>query len=278
MKRLENIREACAGAGLLPCLETAVRAALEAGALIRERYERPHDIRLKGEIDLVTEADLASEERILALLHDRFPDHAVLSEEGAAGPAIMPEEPIWIVDPLDGTTNFAHGFPWVAVSIAFAVGGLGQLGVVYNPLFDELFCAVRGAGTWLNGRRVQVSSAPGLGSALLATGFPYNIEQHQERVVGSLRALLLKSRGVRRAGAAALDLAYVACGRLDGFWELELKPWDTAAGQVLVEEAGGRLSDLRGRPFSPFFPECLASNQVLHGELVESLKPFAGST
>ncbi|OQX05128.1 MAG: hypothetical protein BWK76_27885 [Desulfobulbaceae bacterium A2] len=250
-------------------LTAAVEAALAAGAILRERYEKPHQVTMKGEIDLVTEADLASEAIILEILARRAPGIAVLAEESGRHPGSG--ERCWIIDPLDGTTNFAHGFPVFAVSIGLLFGKDPSVGVVYCPMQDELFCATRGGGTWCNGRRLSVTATTRLIEALVATGFPYEIRRHLDQVLDWARVLLPLVRDIRRAGAAAVDLAWVSCGRLDAFYEVALKPWDAAAGWLLVEEAGGRVSALDGRPFDPFVPELLASNGRLHGSLLELL-------
>jgi len=256
-------------------VETAARAALAGGAVLRELYGKPHRVTHKGAIDLVTEADVASEEKILAILGELGNDAALLAEESCPGYAEKPVGPVWIIDPLDGTTNFAHGFPVFAVSIAYADGGETRAGVVYAPMQDELFCACLGRGAWLNGRPVRVSGVVGLRDALLATGFPYAIDEELDGVLAALRRLLPRCQGVRRPGAAAVDLAFLACGRVDGFWEVNLKPWDTAAGLLLVTEAGGMVSTLNGGPCSPFLPELLASNGRIHREMQEQLRDFS---
>lgn len=266
---MRRIEECAAGADpeFVPVIGAAAKAALAAGVIIRERYGRSHRIAHKGAIDLVTETDLAAEEKIIEILREARPDAAILAEESSSGYQQSPAGPVWVIDPLDGTTNFAHSFPWFGTSIAFMRDGRSEAGVIYCPMLDELFCACRGAGAWLNGERFRVSGAAALSHSLLATGFPYDVQQHPEPVIAALRAVLMRSQGVRRAGAAALDLACVACGRLDGFWEVKLKPWDSAAGMLLVEEAGGRVTDFRGRPYSPFIPEILATNGLIHSEL-----------
>ncbi|HSH13279.1 MAG TPA: inositol monophosphatase family protein [Desulfurivibrionaceae bacterium] len=259
--------------GAEPALAAIVRgaavAALEAGAVIRSLYDQPHQIRFKGEIDLVTEADLASEKVILAALGRDFPGMPVLAEESSPDCRQIPDGPLWVIDPLDGTTNFAHGFPCFAVSIAYSVNRVSLGGVIYCPMQDELFLAWRGGGAWLNGRRLAVSRRERLLEALVGTGFPYAIRENLEEVLAKLRLVLPRVRDLRRAGAAAVDLAYVACGRLDAFWERELKPWDTAAGYLLVEEAGGRVSDFAGGEWDPYRSEILAGNPILHGKLVD---------
>ncbi len=256
-------------------VRVATRAALAAGAVLRELYAQPHQVRHKGAIDLVTEADVAAEKRVLEELRDFGGEIAVLAEESQASYERLPSGPVWIIDPLDGTTNFAHGFPIFAVSIAYAEGLASRAGVVYLPMQDELFCACQGGGAWLNGRRLRVSGVEALGKSLLATGFPYAIESEVDGVIAALRRFLLRTQGVRRAGAAAVDLAYLAAGRTDGFWEINLKPWDTAAGILLVSEAGGAVSTLAGGEYSPYLPELLASNGRIHAEMVEQLRDFS---
>ena len=256
-------------------LRAATGAALKAGTVLLDCYDQPHQIRHKGTIDLVTEADLASEELILAVLQDNFPGIKILSEESFASYDKTPSEPVWIIDPLDGTTNFAHNLPWFAVSIALYEMGESRMGVIYNPIQDELFCTTRSGGAWLNDRRIKVSEIFALQNALVATGFPYDVQERPDPILAMLKAVLAHAQGIRRPGAATLDLAYLACGRFDAFWEVGLKPWDTAAGCLLVEEAGGILSDFRGSPFSPFIPELLASNVFLHKELTSLLHGFS---
>jgi myo-inositol-1(or 4)-monophosphatase len=223
---------------------------------------------MKGEIDLVTEADLASEKAIIATLGREFPAVSMLAEESIPDYQYIPVGPLWVIDPLDGTTNFAHGFPCFAVSVAYSLDRVSLAGVIYCPMQDELFLAWRGGGAWLNGRRLAVSGRRKLVESLVGTGFPYAIRENLEGVLSRLGKVLPMVRDLRRAGAAAVDLAYVACGRLDAFWEPGLKPWDTAAGCLLVEEAGGRVSDFRGGAWDPYCPEILASNTLLHPELV----------
>ena len=278
MKRLKNCLQHCGSSPLAPILQSAGRAALKAGSLLASLYSRPHEIRFKGEIDLVTEADPAAEKIIMDILGEEHPEVNILAEESRSTYDAIPEEAMWIIDPLDGTTNFAHGFPWFAVSIAYTEKGRSLAGVIYAPMLDELFCACRGHGAWLNGGKIKTSTIDELGRSLLATGFPYDVRQKPEQVMAALEKVLTRSQGVRRAGAAALDLAYVACGRLEGFWEIQLKPWDTAAGILLVEEAGGRVTDFQGESYSPFIPEIVSSNGHVHGELVGLLKEFGKST
>lgn len=273
--QIEQCLQSCPAPDLQDILLVAAEAALAAGAVLQDLHDRPHQIRHKGTIDLVTEADLASETVILELLQERAPGVKILSEESHGASIMEADEPAWIIDPLDGTTNFAHNFPWFAVSIALYERGRSQAGVIYSPMQKELFCGVRGAGAWLNDKRIKVSGISVLQEALLATGFPYDIAERPDPILAVLREVIIRSQGVRRPGAAALDLAYLACGRLDGFWEVGLKPWDTAAGSLLLEEAGGKLSDFRGNSFSPFTPELVASNSLLHEELTALLARFS---
>jgi len=265
----------CSNPDVRDILKVAVFAAKEAGTILLRHYDKPHHIEHKGSIDIVTEADLASEELILDILDGATPGIKMLSEESFSSYNNMPDSPVWIIDPLDGTTNFAHNFPWFSVSIAFFDKGESQAGVIYCPIQNELFCSTLTGGAWLNDRRIKVSEVDILQKALVATGFPYDIQKRPDSIVAMLKAVLTHSQGVRRPGAATLDLAYLACGRLDAFWEVGLKPWDTAAGYLLVEEAGGALSNFTGTPFSPFIPELLASNKLLHGDLIELLHEFS---
>ncbi len=258
-------------------LEIAARAAaiaLEAGALIRGYFERGVATEYKGDVDLVTEADRASEKLITERLSAAFPDHGIYGEEGAR--RRIDNEYRWYVDPLDGTTNFAHGFPVFCVSLGLerrppglAAGEDGELvaGVIYDPTRDELFSAQKGQGAWLNGRRVHVSGTSHLAEALLATGFPSR-KRHASPNIHFYQEFTMRSHGVRRAGAAALDLAYTACGRLDGFWEFNLNPWDTAAGALMVQEAGGSITGFDGAPFRLNSREVLASNGLLDDEMM----------
>ncbi|MDA8125542.1 MAG: inositol monophosphatase family protein [Deltaproteobacteria bacterium] len=240
--------------------------ALDAGALLRERLHECHRVEYKGEINLVTEADHLAEALIVERIGRFYPGHDILAEESAAtanGSAFR-----WIIDPLDGTTNYAHGFPVFCVSIALEVAGVIQLGAVYNPMLKELFTAERGQGAFLNGTRLGVSRTRDLNKALLATGFPYDLRQDRNNNINYFRALAKSTQAVRRAGSAALDLAYVAAGRFDGFWELKLMPWDTAAGWLLVEEAGGRITDLGGGSYDLRAPHILASNGIIHDRML----------
>lgn len=249
--------------------ETLLLAAEAAGRILMEKYASGVTVAFKGAIDLLTEADLASERAIVELLRSRHPDHDILAEEGDYGR--HGSDWVWIVDPLDGTTNFAHGFPWFAVSIALAVRGELALGAVFNPHNGELFVAERGAGATLNGRPLRVSATAALERAMLATGFAYDHKTSAENNYRQFSRFQRAAQAVRRAGVASLDLACVAAGRFDGFWELKLKPWDVAAGVLLVEEAGGAVSDYAGRPMPLDSGEILASNGLLHPAMQEIL-------
>jgi myo-inositol-1(or 4)-monophosphatase len=246
--------------------ETAAAIAREAGALLVRFFERRIAFEYKGEHDLITEADRASETLIVERLRSHFPSHAIVAEEGSGHAARS--EYCWYVDPLDGTTNFAHGFPVFNVTLALEHAGRLIAGVVYDPIRDEMFSAERGSGAYLNGRRIHASRADRLEQALVATGFP-NMRRRDSINVLFFHQMAMATHGVRRPGAAALDLAYVAAGRLDAFWEFGLKSWDMAAGLLLVEEAGGSISDMNGAPALLTSPHILADNGRIHAETLE---------
>jgi myo-inositol-1(or 4)-monophosphatase len=246
-------------------LEVAVEIAREAGALIAQLAQRPHEIIYKRPSDLVTEADRRSESLIVERLRSHFPPHAIVAEEG--GGRETNSDYCWYVDPLDGTTNFAHGFPVYCVSLGLAYRGEVIAGVVYDPTRDELFTAERGAGAYLNHKRLAVSKTSALRESLLATGFPPFAANHEINIEFFFR-LTQRSHGIRRAGSAALDLCSVAAARFDGFWELKLNPWDKAAGALMVLEAGGKVTDLAGHPFALLEDEIFASNGHIHEESV----------
>ncbi len=269
MNRINKVVKQIENQELASYLLAGCRAALAGGSIVKDLYNKPHSITMKGEIDLVTEADVASETAIVASLEQDVQGVEVMAEESAGKDLVEPEGLSWVIDPLDGTTNFAHGLPVFAVSIALLENGTPIIGAIYCPMQDELFCAIKGCGSWLNGEPIRVTKTASLIQALLATGFPYNIHDNLETILRQIKAVLPRVRDIRRAGAAAVDLAWLACGRLDGFWELELKPWDTAAGWLLVEEAGGRLSDFSGSKYSCFGRETVASNGILHSELLK---------
>jgi myo-inositol-1(or 4)-monophosphatase len=230
-------------------LEAATSFAREAGAIVFEGYGRVHAPERKGRIDLVTEYDRRSEERLLALIAARFPGHAVLAEESGAHPAAAASRARWILDPLDGTTNFAHNYPFFCVSVGVEVDGVMAAGAVYDPVRDEMFAAARGAGATLNGRAIGVSPCERLEDALLVTGFPYDVREFPGRHLPLFQDFLVQAQGIRRDGSAALNLCYLAMGRFDGFWEGSLSPWDMAAGSLIVREAGGILTNFAGGPF-----------------------------
>jgi len=245
-------------------LDIAIETALEAGQILREEFERPPDIAYKGDVDLVTQADKRSERAIVAKISQYFPDHSISAEEGLGH--VRSSEFRWHVDPLDGTTNFAHKYPCFSVSIALAQNGSVLAGVVYNPISNELFAGASGQGATLNGKQISVSQVATLSTSLLCTGFPV----HKRRASNNIHYyynFTLRSHGVRRDGSAALDLASVACGRFDGFWEFGLNAWDTAAGILLVREAGGAISDFHGADYVLGGPVVLATNSRIHQEM-----------
>jgi myo-inositol-1(or 4)-monophosphatase len=258
-------------------LDVAIEAAREAGEILMTELARPVQIDYKGEVDIVTQADGRSEQAIVARLRNHFPKHAIVAEEsgahaaaaaasaGATGPRFC-----WYVDPLDGTTNFAHGYPWFCVSIGLAEGPPGKeellAGVVFHPVTQEMFTAARGEGAYLNNKKIHVSKIEKLATSLLGTGFPAH-KRVQNPNIHYYWNFTLRTHGVRRAGSAALDLASVACGRFEGFWEFGLNPWDTAAGVLLVREAGGTVTDFAGNPYQLGARELMASNSRVHAEM-----------
>jgi myo-inositol-1(or 4)-monophosphatase len=248
-------------------LDPAWDAARAAGTLILDNWQRPKKIDHKGAIDLVTSVDRESERIIVDILQRNFPDHGILAEEETDQRSSLSRY-LWIIDPLDGTTNFAHSYPQFCVSIALQYDGEIVLGLVYDPIRDECFRAVQGQGATLNQTPIHSSESSQLDKSLLATGFPYDRRDNANFYLTLFKAFLISSQGLRLNGSAALDLCYVACGRLDGFWELKLKPWDTAAGALIVKEAGGRLSDFAGKSFSIWGNETLASNGLIHDEMM----------
>jgi myo-inositol-1(or 4)-monophosphatase len=253
--------------------QAARQAALEAGALLRRNFTQPHQISFKGRHDPVTESDFQSQQLIIRQLSQAFPEYGFLAEETGAPEADQSSrEGCWIIDPLDGTVNFAHNFPMFAVSIAFQWQDQVVSGVVYDPMREELFEAIRGQGAWLNRESISVSKIQELDRALMATGFPYNVADHLEITMLRFKRVVALAQGVRRPGSAALDLCYLACGRVDGFWEEDLKPWDTAAAVLIVQEAGGRVSTFNGSPFNLLAPDVAASNGLLHDQILTVLK------
>jgi myo-inositol-1(or 4)-monophosphatase len=249
----------------------AVDAAHAAGALLRDALTDQRQVSFKGApTNLVTEMDARAEQLVSDRLRAAFPGDALLGEEGGTRPGTSGRR--WIVDPLDGTTNYAHGLPMFAVSIALEVAGVVVLGVVYDPTRDDLFVAERGRGAWLGDRRLRVSSAATLNESLLSTGFPYDVREGEDNNLREFAAFTVRAQGVRRMGSAVIYLAYVAAGRTDGYWELRLGPWDVAAGALLVEEAGGRVTNLSGGPVDLDRPAVVASNGRIHEEMLQVLK------
>jgi len=253
-------------------LNFAIETARDAGQLLLENFERNIKVSKKGDINLVTEADLASEALIIDRIKSYYPRHSILAEESGNAVVIGGENTWkWIIDPLDGTTNYAHAYPCFAVTIALEHDGEIVIGVTFDPTRNELFAAERGQGASLNNKPIRVSQTEDLGDALIVTGFPYDFKRRED-FARHFTAFLLKSRGVRRDGSAAIDLAYVACGRFDGMWEEGLNPWDMAAGVLLVEEAGGRISGYDNSKFSIYSPPMVADNGLIHSQMLDVLK------
>ncbi|MBW2366539.1 MAG: inositol monophosphatase [Deltaproteobacteria bacterium] len=248
-----------------PILKTAFQAAHEAGDVLRSYHGHLTGIRKKAANDLVTEADVASEEVIIEAIRTDFPGHGILAEE--SGEMVMDSPFSWIIDPLDGTTNYAHGLSTYAVSIAVAHKGETVVGVVFNPDSGEMFSAVKNGGAMLNALSIAVSVEPLVSESLLVTGFPYDFKAHIMPLITRFQQCLSAARAVRRFGSAAIDLCYVACGRFDGFWEQNLNPWDTAAGELIVREAGGMVTDFSNRPFQMQMKEILATNGKIHQQM-----------
>jgi myo-inositol-1(or 4)-monophosphatase len=255
-------------------IEIAVRAAREAGSLLMEKQKSQFSIEKKGAVDLVTDADRASEALIRDIIFDKFPGHSFQAEEGTVSTQKSPY--LWLVDPLDGTTNYAHRFPVWCVSICLLESENPIAGCVYNPNLDECFTAERGGGAFLNGNRISVSKTDRLSDSLLATGFPYDIRESNINNLKEFSAFALSAQAIRRAGSAAMDLAYVACGRFDGFWEMKLHPWDIAAGSLLVQEASGLITSWSGSKFEIGSGEVLSSNGLIHAEMLNVLKGVRG--
>jgi myo-inositol-1(or 4)-monophosphatase len=256
-----------------PMLDLAIRAAREAGAILQQYAARGFHIANKGRIDLVTEADLASERHIKELIASHYPSHHILAEEsGVSRQGGDADDYCWIIDPLDGTTNFSHGFPCYAVSIGLERRGEMVAGVIYDPTRDELFAAERGAGATLNGEKIEVSAIDHLERALLVSGFPYDVRERMDEYLPAWRKFLERAQGVRRLGAASIDMCAIASGRMDGFWERGLNPWDTAAGWILIEEAGGLVTKLDGSPFDNYTSSLLCTNGKIHQAMLAVLE------
>jgi myo-inositol-1(or 4)-monophosphatase len=259
-----------------PMLTTAVKAARRAGNLIN-RGARDLDlltVSVKGPKDFVSEIDRGAEAAIVETLHAAYPDHAILAEEGTAKGKNASAEYVWIIDPLDGTTNFLHGFPQYCVSIALAHRGTVTQGVIYDPVRNDLFTASRGRGAYLNDRRMRVSKRQQLRDCLIGTGFPFRDGSYLDTYLSMMRAMIQHTAGIRRPGAAALDLAYVAAGFYDGFWEVGLNPWDVAAGSLMVLEAGGLIGDLGGEGDYLHSGQVIAANPKIFVQMVRELSPF----
>jgi len=248
----------------------AIQAVRESGKIQQEWLRKDKRIELKGAINLVTEVDRRSEQRIIEIIKKAFPEHNILTEETPMPELSSPYR--WIIDPLDGTTNYAHGYPCFCTSIALESEGKIVLGAIYDPLLDELFLAQKGKGAFLNNERITVSATDQLTNALICTGFPYDLRESRENNLDHFTHFIMEARAIRRDGSAALDLCYVAAGRFDGFWELKLQPWDVVAGKLLVEEAGGRVTDFRGDQLDIHGQQILASNGRIHEEMIRVLR------
>ncbi len=254
---------------LEPFHKIAVLAAKRGGRILKEGLRQEITVSYKGALDIVTNIDTRSEKAIVALISRHFPDHRIMAEEGSGRKGRSPYQ--WIIDPLDGTTNFSHRFPFFCVSIALEVKGRVRLGVIYDPVRRELFTAEKGKGAFLNGSPIQTSSVKELYKSLLVTGFSYDIQTDPKNTFDHFINFTLNAQAVRRTGSAALDLCYVAAGRFDGFWETKLRPWDTAAGSLILCEAGGRITDFSGKPYSIYGDEILGTNRKIHKEMVQIL-------
>lgn len=252
--------------------ELAVETALKAGKHLKNKFSQPKNIKYKSEIDIVTDSDLEAEKMIIDSIKKVYPDHDILAEETENICKGRIAEYRWIIDPLDGTTNFAHGYPLFAVSIALEYKDEIILGAAYNPLSDELFTAQLGKGAYLNGNKIQVSKTSFLSQSLLATGFPYDIRNDSQKLFTYNNTFQLMGQSIRRDGSAVLNLCYTACGRFDGFWESKLKPWDTAAGSLILQEAGGKVTDFKGNKFNVYEKEILATNSRIHTQMLEIFK------
>ena len=259
-------------------LATAVEAVIKAGGIQMAFVESGFNVSKKGTIDLVTEADVAVEHMFRAMIAERFPDHTILAEEFGQDAATREQSHCWVFDPIDGTNNYAHGLPIFCSSLALEVDGRAVLGAIYDPTRKELFVAERGGGAFLNGEPIHVSEAATLVESMLVTGFPYDVHKRIPEIIGLFGEFVGRARAVRRLGSAALDLCYVAAGRMDGFWEQDLKPWDIAAGGLIVEEAGGTVTDFSGAPFSSRRHQVLATNGKIHQDMQEIASNFLRKT
>jgi myo-inositol-1(or 4)-monophosphatase len=251
-------------------LQLAIAAAKEAGRIQLFHSGHSHPVEYKGEFNPVTEVDRLCEQAIVKMILDIFPEHDILTEESPFEGKGSPWR--WIIDPIDGTTNYFHGFPCFCVSIGLELEGDVKLGVVYIPTLNELFHAERGKGAFLNGERIAVSGIDRLDRSLLCTGFPYDVHEHVDFYLRFFRQFMVKSFGIRRPGSAAIDLSYLSAGRFDGFWEFKLHAWDVAAASLLITEAGGKVTDLQGRPFNIYAKEILASNGLIHQQMLDAIQ------
>lgn len=250
-------------------LQVAREAASIAGDYLKKNYGKQTGLEYKGEIDLVTANDKESQDIIYNIIKKQFPQHSILGEEDLS--VQLEKESLWVIDPIDGTTNFARSLPMFCVSIGFQAEGKSQVGVVYVPLLDEMFYAIRGNGAFLNDKQIHVSKETDLGKSLLATGFPYDRRESEINNVNHFNKFILRALGIRRMGSAAIDLCYTAAGRFDGFWELKLHPWDTAAASLILEEAGGKITDFSNNPFQTEMKQCLATNNLIHSKMLDVL-------
>ena len=256
-------------------LATAIEAVIRAGDVQMAHFGRQMRVDKKGAIDLVTEIDLQIERDFRTMLTERFPGHVVLGEEfSSADDRATTAEFCWVLDPIDGTTNFAHGLPIFCSSLALEINGEAVVGAVYDPNRRELFTAERGVGAWMNGVPIRVSSARTLLDSLLVTGFHYSIHKEPDELLGLFSEFITRARAVRRLGSAAIDLCYVAAGRFDGFWEQKLQPWDVSAGALIVQEAGGHVTTASGEPFRSRLGSVLATNSLVHAEMLETIYGF----
>lgn len=251
-------------------LDFAIQLALESGKIQKKYFRGDFAVRHKGEINLVTDVDLSCQARIISLIQESFPEDEIMAEEKQNTFSSVKKR--WIIDPIDGTTNYAHGYPFFCTSIAYEVNGEVIAGVVFNPIFDELFFAEKGGGAFLNGEPLRVSKTEMLKQALLSTGFPYDLNTSSDNNLNNWSRFLFAAQALRRDGSAALNLAYVAAGRFDGFWEIKLSPWDIAAGCLMVTEAGGLVTDLNGEAFSLYKGDICVSNGIIHQEMIRILK------
>jgi len=258
-------------------LATAIEAVTRAGDIQTAFIDSGFNISKKGKIDLVTEADIAVETMFRGMIAERFPDHTILAEEFGQDAASREASHCWVFDPIDGTNNYAHGLPIFCSSLALEIDGVAVLGAIYDPTRKELFVAERGGGAFLNGSPIHVSKAASLVESMLVTGFPYDVHKRIPEIIGLFAEFVGRARAVRRLGSAALDLCYVAAGRMDGFWEQYLKPWDVAAGGLIVQEAGGEVTDFDGSPFSSRGHQVLATNGKIHSDMQKIASDFLRS-